>query len=449
MSELLEPGKRSRSASPSSPSSTKRARADHPDNDNSSAQHYNLPDEISYRALAERHSELQPYLIAESSQRSTIDFKNPDAVRILNQALLSVYFDLRIHLPSDSLCPTIANRLNYIKWISANILPDFIPGSLTGLDIGTGASCIYPLLGARYLPQCDFVGTDINAESVAIAQRNVDRNELQTRIKVFLNTDRLTTLPLTAPDFPLPEMDVDGASFAFCMCNPPFYENTDERQRLRQMKRGAPSLNTIAKDDELYTEGGEESFLSRLVDESIIHNKRTKWFTTMVGKKNTLALLKTKLRGASVKQIREGALIQGRTTRWVLAWSFSGQSRFCLDVSRLSDEARTWFSAAMKEMSIDTVVAEGGNLDPVSSGVWYLCTAMERTWTRKWRRQTKGSGAELNIADPEPALRFRACVTSAASLENASNICLYLEPGFESSDLMGLSNNLRRKLQAI
>ncbi|KAJ2826013.1 hypothetical protein GGI24_003013, partial [Coemansia furcata] len=252
----------------------KRARAERPDSDNSISHHYNLPDEISYRALAETYVELKPYLVAGSSQRSTIDFKNPDAVRVLNQALLSVYFDLRIHLPSNSLCPIIANRLNYIKWLSTNIVLEFIPGPLNGLDIGTGASCIYPLLGARYLPKCSFVGTDINEESMATALQNVNQNGLHSRIKVFLNTDRHTTLPLDALDFPLPDVDADGSSFAFCMCNPPFYENIGERLRLREMKRGAPSLNTIAKDDELYTEGGEESFLSRLVDESIIHAKR-------------------------------------------------------------------------------------------------------------------------------------------------------------------------------
>ncbi|KAJ2859426.1 hypothetical protein GGH94_006113, partial [Coemansia aciculifera] len=302
MSELKEPEKRPLSTSPVPPSPPKkRARTDQSDND-SSRQHYDLPDEISYRALADKYAELKPYLVTESSQRSTIDFKDPDAVRVLNQALLSVYFDLRIHLPSNSLCPTIANRLNYIKWLSTNIIPDLVHGPLTGLDIGTGASCIYPLLGARYLPQCKFVGTDINEESVAIASQNVDQNELHSRIKVFLNTDRLTTLPLDAVDFPLPDVDVEGSRFAFCMCNPPFYENINERLRLRQMKREAPSLNTIAKDDELYTEGGEERFLSRLVDESVVCAKRIKWYTTMVGKKNTLALLKTKLRGAGAKQ---------------------------------------------------------------------------------------------------------------------------------------------------
>ncbi|KAJ2263042.1 hypothetical protein GGI01_001085, partial [Coemansia sp. RSA 376] len=439
MSQPQEPTKRPLSASPSPPN--KRARTDQPDN---SSQHYDLPDEISYRAVADKYAELKPYLVSESSQRSTIDFKNPDAVRVLNQALLSVYFDLRIHLPSNSLCPTIANRLNYIKWLSASIIPELTPGPLTGLDIGTGASCIYPLLGARYLPQCKFVGTDINEESVAIASQNVDQNELHDRIKVFLNTDRHTTLPLDALEFPLPNADIEGSNFAFCMCNPPFYESIDERLRLRQMKRGAPSLNTIAKDDELYTDGGEESFLSRLVDESVLCAKRIKWYTTMVGKKNTLALLKTKLRGAGAKQVRDGVLIQGRTTRWVLAWSFFGQSRFCLDSPQTLSECMTWFGATIKEMNIDAVPVEDQGYDYIGGGNWLLCTAMERTWTRKWRRQVKSVGVELNDAELGPALRFRASVTSAGSSDNASSICLSLEPGFESSDLMGLYNNLRR-----
>ncbi|KAJ2908717.1 hypothetical protein GGI21_002607, partial [Coemansia aciculifera] len=243
---------------------------------------YDLPSDISYRALALQYVDLKAYLLSTSNQQSsTIDFKNPDAVRVLNQALLSVYFGLQVYLPSNSLCPTVANRLNYIKWLSANIISEFVPSPLNGLDIGTGASCIYPLLGARYLPQCSFVGTDINEDSVVTASTNVEQNHLQSRIKVFLNKDRQTTLPLDAPGFPQPTLDADGASFAFCMCNPPFYENSKEREHLRLIKCGAPSLNTIAKDDELFTEGGEEAFLSHLVDESAILAKRIKWYTTM------------------------------------------------------------------------------------------------------------------------------------------------------------------------
>ncbi|KAJ2332262.1 Methyltransferase-like protein 16 [Coemansia sp. RSA 2681] len=448
MSESHESEKRQQQTDRApSPPSRKRARAELPDEERNCVQPYDLPDNISYRALADKYAELKPYLAATSSQHSTIDFKHPDAVRVLNQALLSVYFGLRIHLPSNSLCPTVSNRLNYVKWLSANIVSEFIPGPLSGLDIGTGASCIYPLLGARYLPQCSFVGTDINEDSVATALANVAQNELQGRIKVFLNNDRQTTLPLDAPGFPQPNVDADGSSFAFCMCNPPFYESSDERERLRQMKLGAPSLNTIAKDDELYTEGGEEAFLARLVDESATMAGRIKWYTTMVGKKSTLALLKARLRGVGAKQAREGVLIQGRTTRWVLAWSFLGQSRLCLDASLTLDDARAWLCASMQELNIHAVSYEPESAGCASGGLWYRCTAGEKTWTRRWRRQAKPAAESTDSAGHRPALRFSASVASAGPSGTASSICLYLEPGYDSNDLMALYSNLRRKLQ--
>lgn len=39
-----------------------------------------------------------------------LDFKDEQAVRVLNQALLQVDFDLEVHLPWGNLCPTVGNR---------------------------------------------------------------------------------------------------------------------------------------------------------------------------------------------------------------------------------------------------------------------------------------------------------------------------------------------------
>ncbi|KAJ2000866.1 hypothetical protein H4R26_004412 [Coemansia thaxteri] len=264
-------------APPASPPSGKRLRTEQHKDDikrAAIARSYDLPDQVSYRVLAESFADLKQYLIPESSSRSTIDFKNPDAVRVLNQAILAVHFDLCVILPPGNLCPTVANRLNYIKWLSTNVLLDLPPGPLSGLDVGTGASCIYPLLGVRYLPQSSFVGTDISKESVSVAIQNVTLSELHDRIDVFLNTDRLTTLPLNAPGFPLPKEDADGSVFTFSMCNPPFYEDNDERQRLKQMKHGMPSLSTTAKDGELFTQGGEEAFLTGMYEKARLFKER-------------------------------------------------------------------------------------------------------------------------------------------------------------------------------
>ena len=49
----------------------------------------------------------------------------------------------------------VTNRHNYILWLKGLLDTSSYDGSgrkLTGLDIGTGASCIYPLLGCAQRP---------------------------------------------------------------------------------------------------------------------------------------------------------------------------------------------------------------------------------------------------------------------------------------------------------
>lgn len=49
-------------------------------------------------------------------------------------------------------------------------------------SLGTGASCIYPLLAAKKF-QWSMVGTDINKESIKNAIGNVEKNNLQNLIQ--------------------------------------------------------------------------------------------------------------------------------------------------------------------------------------------------------------------------------------------------------------------------
>ncbi|KAJ1718779.1 hypothetical protein LPJ53_006317, partial [Coemansia erecta] len=143
-----------------------------------------MPERVDYIELSKRHPSLQPYLKPTSSGGTTLDYKDGSAVRELNRALLHVYYDLDIHLPENSLCPTVANRLNYLLWIKQNIASEIPSKDLVGLDIGTGASCIYPLLGVRVLSGASFVATDINQESVDVANENVAKNQMIERITV-------------------------------------------------------------------------------------------------------------------------------------------------------------------------------------------------------------------------------------------------------------------------
>ena len=46
------------------------------------------------------------------------------------------------------------------------------------------------------------------------------------------------------------------------------------------------------------------------------------WFTTMVGKKETLKRVRAMLHALGVPSVRSTQFTQGRTHRWGLAWSF-------------------------------------------------------------------------------------------------------------------------------
>ena len=68
-------------------------------------------------------------------------------------------------------------RLNYIHWLE-DLLDLVAPrikdnaATVKGIDIGTGASCIYALLGAK-MNKWQFVATEVADESVKSAKANV------------------------------------------------------------------------------------------------------------------------------------------------------------------------------------------------------------------------------------------------------------------------------------
>ncbi|PQE20550.1 DUF890 domain protein [Rutstroemia sp. NJR-2017a BBW] len=133
-----------------------------------------------------------------------LDFSDPKSVQQLTISLLKRDFGLKLELPDDRLCPPVPNRLNYILWIQA--LLDTSSRSFSeiyepergvhGLDIGTGASCIYPLLGCAQRGAWKFTATDIDDKSLTFARRNVEINGLDDRIHVLQTQTNGTMIPL-------------------------------------------------------------------------------------------------------------------------------------------------------------------------------------------------------------------------------------------------------------
>ncbi len=76
----------------------------------------------------------------------------------------------------------------------------------------------------------------------------------------------------------------------------------------------------VAQEMELVTKGGEEEFISQMIEESAEFKDNFKIFTTLIGKKKSLQVLKAKLENLSKAEpstikIFETTFYQGRTLR--------------------------------------------------------------------------------------------------------------------------------------
>ncbi|CAM9398477.1 unnamed protein product [Ectocarpus fasciculatus] len=231
--------------------------------------------------------------------RAAIDWADPAAMRELTRVMLRHDFGLREwDAPLDRLCPPVANRLNYVCWLSdlmelsqpsvsacrrssspgdasgeegggggdgegmssaqrnlllygttrgveggeegMDVCDDGDDGDLDqatggpkkpsrrGVDVGTGASCIYPLLGAK-VAGWSFLATEIDPVSAEWAEKNVRSNDLQEKVKVRLVPSPADGGDVEAAPGPLLAAlrDEDG-DFDFSMTNPPFFESADE-----------------------------------------------------------------------------------------------------------------------------------------------------------------------------------------------------------------------------
>ena len=133
-----------------------------------------LPD---FKLLSQTFPDLRPHVKLNQHARASIDFRQPDACKALTKTLLKHDFDITWDVPECQLVPPVTNRANYIHWLEDLLVLSSPTSSETikGLDIGCGANCIYPLLGAA-LNGWHFVGTDITDVAIEWAGKNVQGN---------------------------------------------------------------------------------------------------------------------------------------------------------------------------------------------------------------------------------------------------------------------------------
>ncbi|GAA5969647.1 hypothetical protein JCM3765_000609 [Sporobolomyces pararoseus] len=314
---------------------------------------YDLPP--SFEQLATDVPELAEHILEGVSGKCTIDWKNDESVRCLAKALLRRDFDLQVELPEDRLCPTVPSRLEYCLWVlKLSLLTARTPlqqkTKVIGLDIGTGASCIYPLLLARTLERMsssqsvlsktserslagngdrgiDFqlLATEIDEDSLTIARKNVERNKgLENRIKVLQADGAATDLI----GWKLLERNLrEGEMIDFVMCNPPFYASTEEIELSARQKELEPFAVCTAANNELITKGGEVEFVKRMIEESLrIGSSKVRWFTSLIGKYSSISPLVAELREHTISNYHILLLRNsGQTRRWILSWSLQAE----------------------------------------------------------------------------------------------------------------------------
>lgn len=264
--------------------------------------------------LINKNPLLEAYVVKNKYDSISIDFSDPKAVKELNKALLFSYDAITLwDFPDENLCPPIPGRLDYIHHL-ADLLSDEEEVSI--LDIGTGATCIYPLLGvAEY--NWKFVASDIELDSLDTAQDIIDDNNLDANIKLRQQFNEQNILKGVLED---------DDSFSATMCNPPFYKSAEEAigaNRRKSRNLGNNSVrNFSGNNNELWYVGGEKAFLHNYLYESSLFPSKSKWFTSLVSKKENVESLQNSSKKLGVKEFKVIPLSQGNKVTRIVCWRF-------------------------------------------------------------------------------------------------------------------------------
>ncbi|KKK57399.1 hypothetical protein LCGC14_3054850, partial [marine sediment metagenome] len=154
-------------------------------------------DGYDFERLVAKTPELEAFMIKNPVGQSTVDFQDPMAVRMLNRALLRTHYDIEFwDIPAGYLCPPIPGRVDYIHHLADllaedNNLQEAPRGRhIKALDIGTGASLVYPLIGQSAYGW-NFTGVDVDANAVKSARQIRDVNKLDIDLRLQNNSENI------------------------------------------------------------------------------------------------------------------------------------------------------------------------------------------------------------------------------------------------------------------
>jgi 23S rRNA (adenine1618-N6)-methyltransferase len=290
----------------------------HPRNRNND--YYNFPELIGL------YPELGHFVFVNRHGNVSIDFADPHAVRTLNTILLRHHYGISFwEIPPDHLCPPIPGRADYLHHL-ADLLASSASGAIprgstiSVLDIGVGANCIYPLIGnVEY--GWRFVGSDTDPSAVASAQRILDGNGI-TPARIEIRTQQ-------QPDRFFHGIIKHDEQFDLTLCNPPFHSTigqatagTARKWKNLGTKFSPSSLNFGGRQHELVYPGGEAAFVTAMARESESFARQVAWFTTLISKQSNLPSIRKELTQIQTTDVRTIEMTQGQKKSRFIAWTF-------------------------------------------------------------------------------------------------------------------------------
>jgi 23S rRNA (adenine1618-N6)-methyltransferase len=280
-----------------------------------------------FQGLIHSFPELGPFVKPNKFGDESIDFFDPKAVRSLNQAIMKHHYGVDVwKIPEKYLSPPIPGRADYLHY-AADLLAHYHQGkiprgnSIRCLDIGVGASCIYPIIGHMEFGWA-FTGSDIDPAALKSSRQIVDQNPaLKGNIDLRLQAD---------PKHKLQGIIQKGERYELVFCNPPFHASPEEaqaaaRRKLTNLKRkriAKAILNFGGVSTELWCEGGEKQFILDLIAESAKFASSVFFFTSLVSKESNLKHIYKVLKEVRATEVVTMPMGQGNKISRAVAWTF-------------------------------------------------------------------------------------------------------------------------------
>ena len=280
-----------------------------------------------FRQLIDACPGLKSFVKPNDYGDESIDFFDPEAVRMLNKALLKHFYGIEHwDIPPQYLCPPIPGRADYIHHI-ADLLHEQmdekkIPGDkIMCLDIGTGANCVYPMIGCKEYGW-SFIGADIDPVAIESASGIIASNaSLNGKIELRLQSN---------PKDIFQGIIRKNECIDITICNPPFHASQADAQagsirKLRNLKKERVSkavLNFGGQSNELWCEGGEERFVRDMIFQSRQFAGSCFWFSTLISKESNLKSAYRTLKEVEAFQVKTIPMGQGNKNSRILAWTF-------------------------------------------------------------------------------------------------------------------------------